>query len=75
MWRSWTIGFLGAWTVFVVLVINPGSTQKVLLVFTGIVIAVISFSKVLSEHREEKFLSKEMETGTEVLTSNETENE
>lgn len=75
MWRSWTIGFLGIWTVLSALILNPGSTQKVLLVFTGLIISVISFSKVLSEHRGEQLRSVEAIHGEQALADNNLENE
>jgi len=78
MWRSWTIGFLGAWTVLVVLVISPGTTQKILLVLTGLVVSSVSFSKVLTEHRGEQMVianSKEKSSGEDIVTENSTANE
>lgn len=54
MWRSWTIGFLGLWIIFIALVLHQGTTLKVLLVLSGLVIVLISFSKILSEHYAEE---------------------
>lgn len=53
MWRSWVIGALGIWIVVVPFIFYAGSTQKAVLVLSGILIALFAFSKLASEYRKE----------------------
>jgi len=52
MWnwkKNWLVGFLGLWLILLGLLGLPSSVQKILIIITGFVIALISFRKGINE--------------------------
>ncbi len=41
--RNFISGLFGVWIVLVSLILSPGTTQRILLVISGIVVALIAF--------------------------------
>lgn len=48
MWKNWVIGVLGSWIILLAFIIPPGSTQRALMLITGLVIALMGFLNIAS---------------------------
>lgn len=49
MWRNWFIGILGLWIVILAFLGFPPSVKRILMIVTGLAIALISFWRGVSE--------------------------
>lgn len=57
MWnwkKNWLVGVLGLWLIVLGLLGFPSSTEKILMIITGLVIAFLSFRRGINETIDEK---------------------